>query len=52
MVFQVLDLLAARKSSQEIISDDYFPELTEADVLDCIAYASQVIQNEDIIPAL
>lgn len=39
MVVQVLDLLAAGKSIAEIISEDYYPDLTEADVRACIAYA-------------
>lgn len=43
-VVQVLDLLAAGKTPAEIISDDYFPDLTEADVRACIAFASQMIR--------
>lgn len=39
MVHLVLDLLAAGKSVAEIISDDYYPDLTQEDVLACIAYA-------------
>ena len=50
MVYQVLDLLAAGKTTQEIISADYFPDLTEDDVRACIAYASQVIRDDRIIP--
>lgn len=40
LVTQVLDMLAAGFSYREILSDDYFPELTEEDIRACIAYAS------------
>ncbi|MBZ0275161.1 MAG: DUF433 domain-containing protein [Anaerolineae bacterium] len=49
-VVQVLDLLAAGKTPAEIISPDYYPDLTEADVRACIAYASQMIREDRIIP--
>lgn len=45
MVYQVLDLLAMGKSIDEIISQDYFPEISTEDVLACIAYASDVIRS-------
>jgi uncharacterized protein (DUF433 family) len=38
-VVQVLDLLAAGKTPQEIASADYYPELTDTDVRACLAYA-------------
>ncbi len=41
LVYQVLDLLAAGKSIAEITSDDYYPDISEADVFACVAYASQ-----------
>ena len=50
MVYQVLDLLAAGKTAAEIISADYFPDLSEDDVRACIAYASQVIRDDRIVP--
>jgi uncharacterized protein (DUF433 family) len=50
MVVQVLDLLAAGKSIADILSDDYFSMLTEADVRACIAYASQMIREDRIVP--
>ena len=50
MVYQVLDLLAAGKTTAEITSDDYFPDLTEDDVRACIAYASHVIRDDRIVP--
>lgn len=51
MVYQVLDLLAAGKSIAEIISEDYYPDLTSEDVLACIAYASELIRSESIVPS-
>lgn len=50
-VVQILDLLAAGKTPAEIVSDDYYPDLTEADVRACIAYASQVIRDDRIVPS-
>lgn len=50
-VVQVLDLLAAGKTPQEIISDDYYPDLTEVDIRACIAYASQMIRDDRIVPS-
>ena len=49
-VVQVLDLLAAGKTPAEIISEDYYPDLTEADVRACVAYASQMIRDDRIVP--
>ena len=50
MVYQVLDLLAAGKTIAEITSEDYFPDIIEADIRACIAYASQVIRDEQVVP--
>jgi uncharacterized protein (DUF433 family) len=50
MGYQVLDLIAAGKSIDDITGEDYFPEITADDVLACVAYASQVIRNGDIVP--
>jgi len=50
-VVQVLDLLAAGKTPSEIMSDDYYPELTEVDIRACIAYASQMIRDDRVFPA-
>ena len=49
-VVQVLDLLAAGKTPAEVISEAYYPDLTEADVRACIAYASQMIRDDRIMP--
>ncbi len=45
MVYQVLDLLAAGKAPAEIISEDYFPDLTDEDVRACILYASRIVRD-------
>ena len=39
MVYLILDLLASGKTIEEIISDDYYPDITREDVLACIEYA-------------
>lgn len=48
MVQQVLDLLAGGVSVEEITSEDYFPDLTKEDVLICIAFANQLLKEEEI----
>ncbi len=48
MVALILDLLAAGKTIEEIISDDYYPDLNREDVLACIGYAS-LIANEPYV---
>ena len=50
MVYQVLDLLAAGRTVDDITSADYFPALSGADVLACLAYASQTVQRETVLP--
>lgn len=52
MVHQVLDLLAAGKTVSMITSEDYFPDLKTEDILACVAYASQVIREEDVVPVV
>jgi len=47
MVHQVLDLLAADATIEEIIDED-FPDLTRDDILACIAYANKLVRDEDI----
>lgn len=49
-VVQILDLLAAGKTAAEITSDAYYPDLTVDDVRACIAYASQLIREDRIVP--
>ncbi len=48
MVSQVLDLLAAGISPSDIVSEDYFPDLTLEDVRACVAFANRLVKNEDI----
>lgn len=50
LVTQILDLLAAGKSVSDILSEDYFPDLSEADIRACLAYASHRLHDERIIP--
>jgi uncharacterized protein (DUF433 family) len=50
MVHQVLDLLAAGKTISDILSEDYFPDITAEDILACIAYASRVIEDDSVVP--
>ena len=50
MVYQILDLLAAGKTVDEIISEDYFPDISADDVYACVAYASQTVQNDEVVP--
>lgn len=48
MVWQILDLLEAGIQPKKIISEDYFPQLTLEDIYACIAYANQLVKNEEI----
>ena len=50
MVHTILDLLAEGVTIDEIISEVYYPDITREDVQACIAYASQVLQQEAIRP--
>lgn len=45
MVYQVLDLLAAGKTLEEMTGEDYFPGITVEDVRLCVAFAHRVIQG-------
>jgi uncharacterized protein (DUF433 family) len=47
MVSDVLDLLEAGKSFEEIIKD-YFPTITREDIAACIRFANELVQNEEI----
>ncbi len=48
MVWQILDLLSAGIPTERIISEDYFPDITPDDVKACIAFANQLVKNEEI----
>lgn len=49
-VVQILDLLAGGRTPSEITSDDYYPDLTVDDVFACIAYASDMMREDRILP--
>ena len=46
-VAQVLDLIGAGKSFQEII-DSYYRDLNSDDIRACLEFARDLVQNEDI----
>ena len=48
MVYQILDLLSAGLSPQKITGEDYFPQITPEDIYACIAYANQLVRNEEV----
>lgn len=43
MVYQILEMLAAGLSVEDITGPENFPSLTREDVLDCLTYASRVL---------
>ena len=47
MAEQILELLASGVSPEEICSS-WFPSLDVRDVYACVAFASQLVRNEDI----
>ncbi len=47
-VYAVLDLLTAGTTPEQIISPDFFPDLTLEDIHACIAFANQLVKSEDI----
>lgn len=50
-VYMVLELVEAGLSFQEIRAK-YYPQISEEDIRACIAYARQIVQNEDVHFAL
>jgi uncharacterized protein (DUF433 family) len=50
MVATILDALASDLTVVDILSEDFFPNLTREDVLACVAYASRVVQNDEFVP--
>lgn len=46
MVSQILNLLEAGKSFQEIITD-YFPDITKEDIKDCLYFTNQLVGRGD-----
>ena len=47
MVAQILDLLEAGKSFQQIVTD-YFPDLQADDIKACLQFARHLVDNEEI----
>ena len=47
MVAQILDLLSAGKSAQEIIAQ-YFSDITMEDIQACLSFAKQLVENQEI----
>lgn len=45
MAYQVLDLLAAGNTAPKITGEDDFPDLTDENVLACVAFAGQAIRE-------
>lgn len=48
MVQQILDLLATGIKPEKITTKDYFPQIALNDIYACIAYANQLVKNEEI----
>ena len=46
-VHMILELIETGVSFDEICTK-YYPQLSKADIKACIAYARQIIQNEDV----
>jgi uncharacterized protein (DUF433 family) len=46
-VSQILDLTAAGKSFEEIISN-YYPDLSTDDIRACLEFARDLVENEEI----
>ena len=46
----VLQLLGADMSIEEIVAE--YPNLTREDILAAVNYARQVVENEDVVPAV
>ena len=44
----ILDLLASGVSVEELCSPQYYPSLTQEDILACVAYANQYVKSEEI----
>jgi uncharacterized protein (DUF433 family) len=47
-VYMILDLLESGIKPEEIISEDYYPDITVEDIQACISYANQLVKNEEI----
>jgi uncharacterized protein (DUF433 family) len=49
MVQTILDLVAAGKTEEEIISDEYYPDITVEDVRACVTFASLLIEESEFL---
>lgn len=47
-VTMILELLAAGYNPQEICSEKFYPDISTKDVLACIAFAAQFLNEEEI----
>ena len=47
-VSDVLELLAAGYSIEDICSEHFYPDLKREDILACIAFANQLLSEEEI----
>ena len=47
MVWQILDLLESGLGFEQI-REDYFPQLTTADIQACLQYANALIKHEEV----
>ncbi len=48
-VYILLDLLSQGLTAKEIISPEYYPDITIEDVFAAITYANMLIKNEEIV---
>lgn len=50
MVWQVLALLEAGVPTDEIVGDDYYPQLTREHIKAALAYASGLLHTSEYVP--
>ncbi len=49
MVYQIIELMGAGCSPEQIIKD-YYPQITQDDIQACLHYASELIKDQKFIP--
>ena len=49
MIYLILELLEAGKTSAEILKD-YYPHLTELDIRACLQYSASLIREAEYVP--
>jgi uncharacterized protein (DUF433 family) len=47
-VYLILELLASGMNQEEVLNE--YPSLTSEDIRACLAYASKIVREEEIIP--